>query len=192
MIIPSVKYWSEYKNEKKKVNVGKKATYRQPFFAMLVIGVLCMWVTWIGGIIFLLLRMYPGILGFLTFSSPYNKAIQIIGLVLFYIGAITYNVNIIVAGKYLRPAPSGTLENQKLICEGPFALIRHPLYVSYILISAGLSFILLSYWLLLPALFIIIGIYPTAKAEEEILMEQLGDEYIEYKKKVGMFFPKLF
>ena len=72
-----------------------------------------------------------------------------------------------------------------------FEIIRHPLYVSYILILAGLSFILPIYWLLIPTLFIIIGIYPTAKAEEETLIEQFGEEYIEYKRKVGVFFPKL-
>lgn len=31
----------------------------------------------------------------------------------------------------------------------------------------------------------------TAKAEEEILIEQFGEEYIEYQREVGMFFPKL-
>ena len=36
----------------------------------------------------------------------------------------------------------------------------------------------------------IIGIYPTAKAEEQTLIEQFGEEYIKYKQKVGMFFPK--
>jgi protein-S-isoprenylcysteine O-methyltransferase Ste14 len=100
-------------------------------------------------------------------------------------------LNIIVAGKYLRPAPSGTLESHKLVQKGPFRIIRHPLYVSYIFILAGLSMVLLTFWLLIPTLFLIIGIYPTAKAEEEILIEQFGEEYINYKRNVGMFFPKI-
>ena len=113
-----------------------------------------------------------------------------VGLIIFYIGAVTYNLNIIVAGKYLRPSISGTLEEHKLIKKGPYAVIRHPLYASYIFILAGLSLILLSYWLLIPTLCMIIGIFPTAKAEEETLIEQFGEEYVEYKRKVGMFFPK--
>jgi len=28
--------------------------------------------------------------------------------------------------------------------------------------------------------------------EEEMLIEQFGDEYVEYQRQVGMFFPKLF
>jgi len=78
-----------------------------------------------------------------------------------------------------------------LIKEGPYAIIRHPLYVSYIFILAGISLILLTCWLLIPTLLMIIGIYPTAKAEEETLIEQFGEEYLEYKENVGMFFPRI-
>ena len=191
MIIPSIKYWSKFKKEKESGKTGKKTKYNKVFFYLFVSGVLCMWVSWVGAIIFLFLNKFYSFFGFMTFSSSYETAIQIAGLIIFYIGAVTYNLNIIVAGKYLRPALSGTLEEHKLIQEGPFAVIRHPLYVSYIFILAGLSLILLSYWLLIPTLCMIIGIYPTSKAEEETLIEQFGEEYTEYKRKVGMFFPKL-
>jgi protein-S-isoprenylcysteine O-methyltransferase Ste14 len=190
MIIPSISYWSEFKKEKKGRGHGRKAHYNKLFFYLFVAGVLGMWIAWIGGIIVLFLNKYYSTLEWLTVSTPYKATIQIIGFLVFYIGALIYNMNIIIAGKYLRPAPSGTLENHRLIKKGPFAIIRHPLYVSYVLILTGLGFILLSYWLLIPALFLIIGIYPTAKAEEKVLIEQFGDEYIKYQQKVGMFFPK--
>ena len=191
MLIPSVRYWSEFKNSKKSGKAGKKTKYNKPFFYLLVVGVLCMWMFWVGGIIFLFLNKFYSIFGFLTFSSPSETAIQIIGLIIFYIGAITYNLCIIFAGKYLRPSQSGLLENHKLVQRGPFGIIRHPLYVSYIFILAGLSLILHTYWLLIPTLCMIVGIYPTAKSEEETLIEQFGNEYIKYKQKVGMFFPKI-
>jgi len=68
------------------------------------------------------------------------------------------------------------------------------LYVSYVLTLVGLSLTFFIYWILIPAFCVIIGIYPTAKAEEEILIKQfkVEEEYIKYKQKVGMFFPKLF
>jgi protein-S-isoprenylcysteine O-methyltransferase Ste14 len=100
-------------------------------------------------------------------------------------------LNIVFAGKNLCPAQSGIIEGNKLIQNGPFGIIRHPLYVSYILILSGLSLIPLIYWLLIPTLLIIIGIYPIVKSEEKNLTEQFGEEYIEYKRKAGMLFPKL-
>ncbi len=147
--------------------------------------------TWIGGIVFQFPSRFHSVFGWLKFASPHQTVIQIIGFIIFYTGAVTYNINIIVVGKYLRPAPSGTLENHKLIQKGPFRIIRHPLYVSYMLITAGLALVLLSYWLLIPTLLILTGIYPTAGAEEAVLIEQFGDQYIRYKQRVGMFFPKI-
>jgi len=190
MVVPSIRYWSEFKKEKRKGKPGKKTVYKRLYFYSLVAGVVGMWVTWIGGIVFLFLNRFHSAFGWLTFSSPHKIPIQIIGFIVFYTGAVAYNINIIIVGKYLRPAPSGTLENHKLIQKGPFAVIRHPLYVSYMLITAGLGLVLLSYWLLIPTVLILIGIYPTARAEEAILIEQFGDEYVRYKQRVGMFFPK--
>ena len=192
MLIPSIGYWKEFRKEKQAGKTGRKTRYKSGFFFLLVAGVLCMWISWLGGITLLFIGKYYSVVGFLTFSAGHEGIIQIIGLLIFYIGAITYNVNIVVAGKYLRPAPSGLLRDQKLIQEGPYRIIRHPLYMSYVFILAGLSLSLLTYWLLIPTLLIIIGIYPTAKAEEETLIEHFGDEYIAYQKKVGMLFPRLF
>jgi protein-S-isoprenylcysteine O-methyltransferase Ste14 len=191
MLIPSIHFWLKFKGSRGSRKSGKKAKYKKIYFYLLVAGVLFMWVFWIGGIIFLFLNKYYSIFGFLTFSNPYELAIQIVGLFIFYIGAIIYNLNIIIVGKYLLPSISGLSEDHKLIQNGPFGIIRHPLYVSYILILTGLSLTLLTYWLLIPTLFVIVGIYQTAKAEEELLIEQFGEEYIKYKQKVGMFFPKI-
>ncbi len=190
MVIPSVKYWSDFKKEKRKSRKRRKAVYNKGFFYIFIIGVLCMWISWIGGIIFLFSNRFYNIFRFVLFQTDYAIPIQIVGLFIFYTGAIIYNLNIIIASKYIQPAPSGMLDEHKLIKKGPFAIIRHPLYVSYLLILTGLSLALLIYWLLIPVLFITIGIYSVASSEEKILIEQFGNEYLEYKKEVGMFFPR--
>ena len=189
LVAQSIRYWSEFRSNQSSV---RKADYRKPYFYLLVFGVLCMWLAWLGAIVLSLLHACHSVFDFLTFSSQSALSIQIVGFIVFYLGAATYNLTLLVAGKHLRPAPSGMHEDHKLVTKGPFRLIRHPLYVSYILIVAGLSLILLSYWLLIPALCVIVGIYPTAKAEEKALTEQFGEEYVEYKQRVSMFVPKLF
>ena len=197
MLIPSGKYRKENrkaraaeKTGESSDKCGRKAAYKQPFYAMLGIGYFCMWIVWIGGIVLLLFTDYGALSAGWTFSPSNPAVVQIIGLVLFYAGSMTYCLNLFIAGKYIQPSTSGTLAEHKLVDRGPFAVIRHPLYVSYVLISAGLSLTLLSFWYLIPAALIFTGIYPTARAEEEVLLDQLGDEYTEYREKVGMFFPK--
>ena len=191
MAIPSIYYWSRFR-KKSREKSGKKAMYNKIFLGLLAGGFFCAWVVWIGSCIFLFLNKFYSIFGFLTFSTHIETALQISGVFIFYIGAITYNLNIIVAGEYLAPATSPLLKNHKLIQKGAFGIIRHPQYVSYIFILTGLSLILFTYWLFIPTLCVIIGIYPTAKAEEELLIKHFGEEYLEYQRKVGMFFPKLF
>ncbi len=186
LLIPSFSYWSKFKKSKKS---AKKTKYKKLFYYLLATGSLSIWVFWFGGTILLLFGKFYYIFGFLTFSSPHETLIQIVGLPIFYVGAIGYNWVLFFGSKYILPSTSGLLKNHKLVQKGPYGIIRHPLYVSYIFILAGLSLILLIHWLLIPTLCIIIGIYPTAKAEEERLTEQFGEEYIKYKRKVGMFFP---
>ncbi len=191
MILPSIKYWTTFRKEKQKKNKGVKANY-DIFFSMLVIGELGMWFFWLSGIIALFINKRD----FLFSRSYYSCGIscsgtQIIGYIFFGIGAYLHNRSIHVAGKYLRPAQSGTLRTHKLVKEGPFGIIRHPLYTSYLMISIGLGLILLNYLPFLCALLIAVGIYPTAKAEEAVLAKQLGEDYQNYQKEVGMFFPKL-
>ena len=191
MVLPSLRYWSEFGKKRRTSHPTKKAEYRFPFFQVFVFGVFCMWGFWVGGILSLALGSYDTFLGWLTFTTPYDLAIQIAGFCVFFVGALTYDMTLIVAGKAVRPAPSGILEDHKLIRKGPFGVVRHPLYVSYLLITVGLAGVLHIGWILIPALCIAFGIYSTAKAEEEVLIEQFGEEYIRYQQEVGMFLPKV-
>lgn len=87
----------------------------------------------------------------------------------------------------------GTLQdNPTIIKEGVFRWVRHPLYVSAIMLYLGLITMTLSllsagFWL------IIIGFYYyICRYEEKILTHYFGLEYMQYQKEVGMWIPKLF
>ena len=192
MIFPSITYWSAFSKDRKTEKNPNRADYQQPYYGLLIIGVLLMWVLWLGGIVLYLFDKTAFLTQPLLMRKSLPVILQIVGLVFFTLGSMTYNACIIFAGRNLRPAPSGALSDHQLIEKGPFAIVRHPLYLSYILISIGLSLILLNLWTLSAPLCIIAGIYPTAKAEETVLTSKFGKEYIDYKKRVGMFFPRLF
>lgn len=98
-----------------------------------------------------------------------------VGLVIFLAGAVTYNLTIVAAGEYLRPAPAGTLDNHILIDKGPFSLIRHPLYIAYFLINIGLS---LTFLYVIPLFSAVLIVLATARAEEAVLVKQLDPKLI--------------
>jgi protein-S-isoprenylcysteine O-methyltransferase Ste14 len=190
MLIPSIRYWKEFRRDKKRETDSRKAKYNKPVFLIFVSGILVMWFFWISGIIFSFLNLYYAVFGIITFAFEFDIYVQIVGLVFFYIGGFVYNWVLIVAGKYVRPAPSGALKNHLLITTGPFRIVRHPLYFSYVCILFGLTLVLSTYWLMIPLACVLIGIYPTAKAEEEVLIDQFGGDYIKYQEEVSMLFPR--
>ena len=82
-------------------------------------------------------------------------------------------------------------EEPQVISTGVFRIVRHPIYTGAILFYLGAAVITMS---IASAAFLllIIGFYIViSKYEERILAEEFGDDYLEYKKKTGMLFPKL-
>jgi protein-S-isoprenylcysteine O-methyltransferase Ste14 len=83
-----------------------------------------------------------------------------------------------------------TREKPEVISTGVFGIVRHPIYTGAILFYLGATVITMS---IASAAFvlIIIGFYiAIGKYEERILAEEFGNDYLEYKKKTGMLFPK--
>lgn len=104
---------------------------------------------------------------------------------------------VLLSGWYLArrgmKAVFGTKREQpEVINTGVYRIVRHPIYTGAILFYLGSTIITLS---LASAGFIpvIIGFYyAISKYEEGILTEAFGNDYLEYKKKTGMLFPRLF
>ena len=83
----------------------------------------------------------------------------------------------------------------RVVREGPFSIVRHPLYTGNFLIGAGYT--LLSgnrLALLIPLYILLFGIYYSLiiQAEEDYLTERFPDVYQEYKKSVAAFIPLSF
>ena len=79
----------------------------------------------------------------------------------------------------------------KVISTGAFSIVRHPIYTGAILFYLGATIITMSiasaaFWILIIIFYILIARY-----EERILTEEFGEEYLNYKKKTGLLFPKL-
>jgi len=82
-------------------------------------------------------------------------------------------------------------EKPGLITTGIFRIVRHPIYTGAILfyltaILSTLSLAAALFWILIIGFYIYISRY-----EERILTEAFGNDYLEYKKRTGMLFPKI-
>ncbi len=192
LIFISISYWITYEKEEKHGSGKQLIRYNKFFLTLVAIGYFGIWLFWVGAIVFLFLDLYYATFYFLVFSFSMALFVQIVGLVVLYIGSLFFAWTIGFARKHLRPSISGVHSNHRLIQNGPLGIVRHPYYISYVLILVGLTLTLTTLWPLLLLLCVIIGIGPTAKAEEEHLITLFGEEYQKYQQRVGRFFPKLF
>ncbi|MFW9800575.1 MAG: methyltransferase [Candidatus Thorarchaeota archaeon] len=81
-------------------------------------------------------------------------------------------------------------EQHELITVGPYSRVRHPMYTTFILFSSSVSLITANLLLILFAISVAIPFYWIARKEEEILIDQFGNEYIQYMKHTGRFLPR--
>lgn len=92
-------------------------------------------------------------------------------------------------GKYF----SSTLvikEGHRLVRSGPYRLVRHPMYTSYLFLFIA-AFLLSENWLMGLSGMAVIATLMTLRLgkEEALLLEHFGEEYEAYRQTTGMFLP---
>ncbi|MFX0124168.1 MAG: methyltransferase family protein [Candidatus Hodarchaeota archaeon] len=81
----------------------------------------------------------------------------------------------------------------QLVTTGPFASIRNPIVLGYILLFLGIGLLLgsISLVLITTPFYFLLLVLEIKLIEEPELEKRLGKEYIEYKERVPMFIPRL-
>lgn len=106
---------------------------------------------------------------------------------------------LILAGEGLRVYSASFIQKKRFCSSGPYAHMRHPLYTGSFLL--GLGFVILLYSQDNPLPFIVFLILylslfylfysKTIKKEEERMTEKFEEEFLEYRRSVPLFFPRL-
>lgn len=126
-------------------------------------------------------------IGTLEYSGKYNS-IRYIGLIVYLI----FSWLQIWAFKSLGENYSQDIlikKDHQLVTSGPFKIIRHPQYISQILLDLGAAAATLSFLVAPLAIIQIPFIILRASAEEKLLAKHFGDEFKLYKKKSGFVLP---
>ena len=80
---------------------------------------------------------------------------------------------------------------KKLIVQGPYKYTRNPMLFGTFVFYVGLALLFNSYSaLIVPIVFISYMVWHVKKFEEPRLYNDFKDEYIEYKKRTPLLFPK--
>ena len=80
-------------------------------------------------------------------------------------------------------------KDHQLVTIGPFRIIRHPQYMSQILLDLGGASATLSYIVAPIAVIQILFILLRASVEDKLMAKHFGNEFSSYKKKSGFVLP---
>lgn len=129
--------------------------------------------------------------GPLTIAFPLDTVVQVVGTLLWIIGGALSIWAMRCLGRFTR-SEIEVVSDHRLVTEGPYRRIRHPLYTALILMGAGVALFLLNV-LLAALVFLSYGIARRrASLEEELLSseEGLGLAYRQYMEGTGRFLPR--
>jgi len=108
-----------------------------------------------------------------------------------------FGMGLILFGFLFRISARGYKEEKSsngntLVKDGPYAIIRNPMYFGTFMIGMGVVMMLLEGWFffLFSIIFLLIYI-PQMKKEEKVLSKRFGQEYKEYCKSAHKYFPRL-
>ena len=119
------------------------------------------------------------------YSKPLIDSIHIyirllVASVVMIRGAVLARSSLNIVFGEVRKTPS-------VIQKGPFAKMRHPVYVAALLMYLALLMIDTTIASLCVFAVIILFYYFISKYEEKLLIERFGQEYMEYRQKVPMW-----
>ena len=121
--------------------------------------------------------------------GPWNLALSVPLLALGLILVVWSNANFFRA----KGTPVPLNPPPKVVTTGPYAYVRNPMLTGLFLQLFGLGVLLrsISLTFLFTPLFVVINVLEILAVEEPELAKRLGLEYMEYRKRTPMFFPRL-
>lgn len=154
------------------------------------------WVQVAGGLAGCVLLAYLGYVLWiplpLTLPPDVSVILRVVGLALFLVGCLLAFWARLALGGMWGVSTSFAAQLQarhSLIQHGPYAFVRHPMYLGYWLLLAG---VMLMYRTWTPLLFLVMclaAFYRRARREEATLADQVGEEWREYASRTRFLIP---
>jgi protein-S-isoprenylcysteine O-methyltransferase Ste14 len=119
-----------------------------------------------------------------------RTAIKIVGMVAMSLAMVLYILFTVSAGRSIQAGTSaGT--RPELITTGIYRFCRHPAYLALLLVASGVFLIIPNVITVILLAYTSVVTYGHSLEEERKLLEMYGQEYENYRRRVGRFLPKL-
>jgi protein-S-isoprenylcysteine O-methyltransferase Ste14 len=117
--------------------------------------------------------------------------LQVAGVALFGLGLLTNQLAIWKLGRFWDKLV--IKDGHRIVQDGIYGLVRHPIYTSYILLFCGFVCVMQSWWgLLILAVTGVIWFGSRITIEEKMLTDEFGSEYDTYKARTKKLLPFIY
>lgn len=123
-------------------------------------------------------------------NRQFDQLVQFAGIILISAGSLVFLLSIFQFGEFYTPTPVPK-EHYKLVTGGIYSIIRHPAYLSVLLIFTGIIVFLQSYYslLMMPVVFMFFVI---KMRFEETQLKLKFPEYSDYSKRTKRILPFIY
>jgi len=129
----------------------------------------------------------------LTLSTPIRASALILGAPLYFSGLALMLWGRLALGEMYNVSSAFGAQlyaDHRLVTTGPYALLRHPMYLGGLLAELG-ALLLYRTWFTMVILVVIPFLALRARREEEALAAQFGDQWAAYHRRVPAWLPRL-
>jgi protein-S-isoprenylcysteine O-methyltransferase Ste14 len=126
----------------------------------------------------------------ITIDSPrLLMVLEIGGLVIYVTGFFLMAWALITLGRNYQLGGSAPRTEDKIVMNGPYKLIRHPMYTAALSISLGLACLIQSWAFLCVFCIYLVLILLLVPMEEDGLQQAFGNQYLAYRQRVKAIIP---
>jgi protein-S-isoprenylcysteine O-methyltransferase Ste14 len=122
-------------------------------------------------------------------SVPFPDWLRWTGVTLGAVSFVLYAWSQATLGKAWSPHLQMREEHQ-LVTTGPYAQIRHPIYLALIGFLTGIALVTANWFFIVLLVVSIVVLALRIPKEEQMMVEDFGEEYKVYMQRTGRLFPK--
>lgn len=126
-----------------------------------------------------------------TLPKPARSVACVCGALLYGLGLILYLWGAHTLGELYRPSSALGVQlnaEHRLIMHGPFALVRHPMYLALQIAALG-GLLLYRTWTFVFIFASFLSLIWRARQEDQALAAEFGDQWVSYARRVPAWLP---
>ena len=120
-------------------------------------------------------------------TTCFSVPLRICGAVIGALGAAVFVTSVVTMRDSWRAGVSKT-DKTELVTDGIYQISRNPAFLGFNLVYIGILLMFFNPWLLIASVFAMLMFHlQIVNVEEDFLLENFGQEYLAYKKKVNRY-----